>query len=131
VPIPTRPAGPSSFPPSRDSTGAPEYEKELNIGPAEAAAAEDQELEQLGEEVARVKAQKQRLQELQALEALEEEYYGTEEDGCEEAFMKRSNHTPSFTNKQIHCQVRCLTSAFLLSGCLVYVGRNRKSRLSI
>jgi DNA recombination-dependent growth factor C len=34
----------------------------LNIGPAEAAAAEDQELKQLGEEVARVKVQKQSLQ---------------------------------------------------------------------
>jgi DNA recombination-dependent growth factor C len=40
----------------------------LNIGPAEAAAAEDQELKQLGEEVARVKVQKQSLQALQARE---------------------------------------------------------------
>jgi hypothetical protein len=45
----------------------------LNIGPAEAALAEDQELKELEEEVARVKAQKQRLQELQALEAREDE----------------------------------------------------------
>ncbi|KAE9370981.1 hypothetical protein N431DRAFT_412782 [Stipitochalara longipes BDJ] len=67
--------GPSSsaFTPPWDSSGAAEYEKDLNIGPAEAAVAEDQELKELEEEVARVKMQKQRLQELQALEAREDE----------------------------------------------------------
>ena len=63
----------SSFQPPWDASGAADYERELNIGPAEAAAAEDQELKELEEEVARVKMQKQRLQELQALEAREEE----------------------------------------------------------
>lgn len=75
VPVATPAGGQSSasFPLPWDSSGAAEYERELNIGPAEAAAAEDQELKQLEEEVARVKMQKQRLQELQALEAREEE----------------------------------------------------------
>jgi hypothetical protein len=75
-PVPVRTASPgpsSSFPPPWDSTGTAEYERKLNIGPAEAAAAEDQDLRELEEEVARVKMQKQRLQELQALEAREEE----------------------------------------------------------
>jgi hypothetical protein len=73
VPLATAAAGSSSFSPPWDSSGAAEYEKALNIGPAEAAVAEDQELQDLEEEVARVKMQKQRLQELQALEAKEEE----------------------------------------------------------
>lgn len=74
VPLATASPGPSSsFPPPWDSSGATEYERDLNIGPAEAAAAEDQELKELEEEVARVKMQKQRLQELQALEAREDE----------------------------------------------------------
>jgi len=75
LPPATPSPGPSSsaFTPPWDSSGAAEYEKDLNIGPAEAAAAEDQELKELEEEVARVKMQKQRLQELQALEAREDE----------------------------------------------------------
>jgi len=74
IPLATAASGPSSsFPPPWDSNAASQYERDLNIGPAEAAAAEDQELKELEEEVARVKMQKQRLQELQALEAREEE----------------------------------------------------------
>jgi hypothetical protein len=74
IPPATAASGPSSsFPPPWDSNAASQYERDLNIGPAEAAAAEDQELKELEEEVARVKMQKKRLQELQALEAREEE----------------------------------------------------------
>jgi hypothetical protein len=63
----------SSFPAPWDTSGAAGFEKDLSIGPAEAAVAEDQELKELEQEVARVQMQKQRLQQMQALEAREEE----------------------------------------------------------
>ena len=65
--------GTASFPAPWDSTGAAAYEQQLNIGPIEAAAAEDAELAQLEKEVANVRRKKERIQELQMLEAKEEE----------------------------------------------------------
>jgi hypothetical protein len=70
-PVPSAEAGPASFPPPWDSSGAAEYEENLRTGPT--PEAEDTELAQLKVEVARVKQKRERLQELQALEAREEE----------------------------------------------------------
>jgi hypothetical protein len=70
-PVPSVEAGPASFPPPWDSSGAAEYEENLRTGPT--PAAEDAELAQLKVEAARVKQKRERLQELQALEAREEE----------------------------------------------------------
>jgi hypothetical protein len=70
-PVPSAEAGPASFPPPWDSSGAAKYEENLRTGPT--PEAEDAELAQLKVEVARVKQKRERLQELQALEAREEE----------------------------------------------------------
>jgi hypothetical protein len=70
-PVPLAEAGPASFQPPWDSSGAAEYEENLHTGPT--PEAEDAELAQLKAEVARVKQKKERLQELEALEAREEE----------------------------------------------------------
>jgi hypothetical protein len=72
-PLPQAQAMTSSFPQPWDSSGAAEYEQQLNKGPSQEDAAEDAELAQLEAEVARVKQRRERLEELQELEAREEE----------------------------------------------------------
>jgi hypothetical protein len=71
--LPQAQAATSSFPQPWDSSGAAEYEQQLNKGPSQDDAFEDAELAQLEADVARVKQRGERLEELQALDAREEE----------------------------------------------------------
>jgi hypothetical protein len=74
-PAPSRRSLPraSSFPQPWDSSGAAEYEQQLNKRPSQKDVAEDAELAGLEAEVARVKQRGDRVEELHALEAREEE----------------------------------------------------------
>jgi hypothetical protein len=89
-PLPQAQATTSSFPRPWDSSGAAEYEQQLNKGPSQEDAAEDAELAQLEAEVVRVKQGRERLEKLQALKAREEELKrtpGEEKSGFFEAMM--------------------------------------------